>query len=112
MPSGMSAVGTAVTRSETPMSEPTINVPGWEPKHLSFSTLSTYRDCGKRLFLQKVLGKEQRTGRAALGGNALHASSEAIAQLIWEHGFEALEASAATEVDNQSNDGIPDEPGF
>jgi len=49
---------------------------GWEPPHLSFSTVSGYRDCGMRTKLQKVHCIEQRPGVAALGGNAVHTATE------------------------------------
>ena len=64
---------------------------GWEPRHLSFSTLSGYRDCGKRTFFQKVKGLEQRPGLAALAGNALHSASEEIDALIQKHGWGILD---------------------
>ena len=49
---------------------------GWEPPHLSYSTVSGYRDCGMRTKLQKVLRIEQRPGVAACGGNAVHTATE------------------------------------
>jgi putative RecB family exonuclease len=49
---------------------------GWEPPHLSYSTVSGYRDCGMRTKLQKVLKIEQRPGLAACGGNAVHTATE------------------------------------
>lgn len=49
---------------------------GYEPHHLSFSTVSTMRMCGKKFELQKVLQKEERPGLAALGGNVVHTVTE------------------------------------
>jgi hypothetical protein len=53
-----------------------IDVDGYSPKHLSYSTIDGYRTCGIRFKLQKVIGVEQRPGLAALGGNAVHLASE------------------------------------
>lgn len=58
------------------MSETGISVDGYEPKHLSYSTIDGFRTCGKRFQLQKVIGVEQRPGLAALGGNAVHSATE------------------------------------
>lgn len=74
-----------------------ISINGYEPKHLSYSTISTYRMCGKKFELEKVRQQEQRPGIAALAGNAVHTASEVIDHLIWEGGFEALEAAASPE---------------
>lgn len=49
---------------------------GYQPEHLSYSTLDGFRTCGKRFELQKVLKVEQRPGLAALGGNAVHTATE------------------------------------
>lgn len=68
-----------------------ISIAGYEPKHLSYSTISTYRMCGKKFQLEKVFQIEQRPGLAALGGKAVHVASEAIDELIWEQGWEALD---------------------
>lgn len=69
-----------------------ISVDGYEPAHLSFSTVSGYRMCGKKFQLEKVFRLEQRPGLAAIGGNALHTASELIDHLIYEQGWEALES--------------------
>lgn len=53
-----------------------ISVDGYEPDHLSYSTVDGYKTCGKRFELQKVIGVEQRPGLAALGGNAVHTATE------------------------------------
>ncbi len=55
-----------------------IDIDGYTPKHLSYSTVSGYRDCGERFRLQKVLRVEQKPGLAAIGGNAVHCATEAI----------------------------------
>ena len=49
---------------------------GWEPPHLSFSTVDSYRSCGMRTKLQKVYKIEQRPGVAACAGNAVHTATE------------------------------------
>lgn len=69
-----------------------ININGYEPAHLSHSTVSGYRSCGKRFELQKVLRVEQRPGLAAIGGNAVHVASEAYDLL------------AFSDVDNRNED--------
>ena len=71
-----------------------IKVGSYEPQHLSFSTVSGYRMCGKKFQLEKVFRLEQRPGLAALGGNAVHVASQTIDELIWAEGWEALEAEA------------------
>jgi hypothetical protein len=49
---------------------------GWNPPHVSHSTIDGYATCGMRTKLQKVLHKEQRPGLAATGGNAVHTATE------------------------------------
>lgn len=53
-----------------------ISIEGYEPAHLSHSTVSGYRSCGKRFELQKIIRVEQRPGLAAIGGNAVHVATE------------------------------------
>jgi hypothetical protein len=53
-----------------------ININGYEPAHLSHSTVSGYRSFGKRFELQKIIRVEQRPGLAAIGGNAVHVATE------------------------------------
>lgn len=53
-----------------------ISYQGYEPAHLSYSSIDGYRSCGMRFNLQKVLRVEQRPGVAALGGNAVHTATE------------------------------------
>lgn len=67
-----------------------VDIHGWEPKHLSFSTLNGWRMCGKQTYFGKVLGLEQHPGFAAIGGNAVHEASEAVEKLIVERGYDAL----------------------
>ena len=71
-----------------------ISFEDWQPPHVSFSTIDGYRSCGKRTYLQKVARVEQRPGLAGIGGNAVHAATEQVDLLIFEQGFEALEAGA------------------
>lgn len=58
------------------MSKTGIEISGYAPDHLSYSTVDGYKTCGKRFELQKVIGVEQRPGLAALGGNAVHTATE------------------------------------
>lgn len=53
-----------------------ISYEGYQPKHLSFSTVNTYRMCGMMMRLQKVEQREQRPGLAGIGGNAVHTATE------------------------------------
>lgn len=53
-----------------------ISIDGYEPAHLSYSTVNTYRMCGKQFQLAKVLRLEELPGLAAIGGNAVHVLSE------------------------------------
>lgn len=55
-----------------------ISIDGWEPPHLSYSTVDAYRSCGKKLQLQKILRLEQKPGLAALGGSAVHKATELL----------------------------------
>lgn len=68
-----------------------ISFEGYEPKHLSHSTVDSYRMCGKKMFLQKIAQVEQRPGLAGIGGNAVHEATEVVDHLIWDQGWEALE---------------------
>jgi hypothetical protein len=56
----------------------------YQPKHLSYSTVNSYRSCGKRLYFEKVLKLEQHPGFAAIGGNAVHHCTEVIDMAAWE----------------------------
>ena len=69
-----------------------ISVNGWEPGHLSFSTINSYRSCGKKLELQKILRLEEKPGLAAIGGNAVHVATEAYDRGEW--------VPSSVEVDN------------
>lgn len=55
-----------------------IQVDGYEPAHLSYSTVSSYRMCAKKFQLQKILRLEERPGLAAIGGNAVHTATEIL----------------------------------
>lgn len=68
-----------------------IEIAGYRPAHLSYSTVSGYRLCGTKFLLEKVMGLEQRPGLAALGGNAVHTATEALDMMIVSQGWEALE---------------------
>lgn len=67
-----------------------ISVQGYEPAHLSHSTVSSLRMCGKKFELTKILRLEERPGLAALGGNAVHYATEAVDHLILREGFGPL----------------------
>jgi hypothetical protein len=88
-----------------------ISINGYEPKHLSYSTIGTYRMCAKKFELEKVQQREQRPGIAALAGNAVHTASEVIDHLIWEGGFEALEGEASPALDSSDTTPTTDEFG-
>lgn len=53
-----------------------ISIDGWEPRSLSYSTVAGYRDCGKKIQLQRVFGFEEHPGLAAPAGNAVHSATE------------------------------------
>jgi putative RecB family exonuclease len=81
---------------------------GWRPPHLSYSTVSGYRDCGMRTKLQKVLKIEQRPGIAALGGNAVHTATEwydlstiAPEEYTWQGAEPAFKTAWAVEVEQR-----------
>lgn len=64
---------------------------GWEPPHLSYSTINGYRTCGKRLLLEKVYRVESIPLLAGMGGNAVHVASEKVDELILAHGLDSDE---------------------
>lgn len=72
-----------------------ISIDGYEPAHLSFSTVSSYRMCAKKLQLQKILRLEEHPGLASIGGNVVHSVTEALdlAEFFGDH------------VDNRSSEG-------
>lgn len=55
---------------------PIISIDGYEPAHLSYSTVNTYRMCPKQFQLVKILRLEELPGLAAIGGNAVHTLTE------------------------------------
>lgn len=55
-----------------------ISVDGYEPEHLSYSTVSSYRTCAKKFFFQKIMRLEEKPGLAAIGGNAVHQATEIL----------------------------------
>lgn len=84
-----------------------ISINGYEPAHLSFSTVSGYRMCGKKFELAKVLRLEEKPGLAAIGGNAVHTATEQYDLGLWT-------PSGGNEVDNVRvgvDDGGTDEGG-
>lgn len=83
-----------------------ISINGYEPAHLSFSTINGYRSCGKRHELQKVLRLEEKPGLAAIGGNAVHRTTEDYDLGLWSPD------SSGNELDNVRagvDDGSTDE---
>lgn len=65
-----------------------IKFENYEPAHLSYSTINSYRMCGKKMYFEKVLRLEQRPGLAAIGGNAVHTASERVDEYLLEHGYD------------------------
>lgn len=61
-----------------------ISIRGYEPTHLSHSTVSSLRMCGKKFELQKVLRLEERPGLAAIGGTAVHSATEEYDLRVWD----------------------------
>jgi hypothetical protein len=76
-----------------------ISIDGYEPAHLSFSTVSGFRSCGKRFELQKILRLEEKPGLAAIGGNAVHQATEQYDLGLWVP-TEGGGVSPSKEVDN------------
>lgn len=79
-----------------------ISINGYEPAHLSYSTVNGYRSCGKRFELSKVMRVEEKPGLAALGGNAVHVATEKF-DLAVASGELSLDVS--DDVDNDSVEG-------
>lgn len=90
-----------------------IDIEGYRPAHMSYSTADGYRMCPKKHFLGKVLRLEQRPGLAGIAGNAIHAVCDRIDEHILEHGFGDEQPSVSTETDTRS-ERVPtrDECGF
>jgi hypothetical protein len=81
-----------------------ISIQGYEPAHLSFSTVNGYRGCGKRFELQKILRLEEKPGLAAIGGNAVHTATEDYDKGTWTpSGVEQLD-NVRVGVDDGSTD--------
>lgn len=83
----------------------TISIEGYEPAHLSYSTVNGYRMCGKQFQLQKVLLLEQKPGLAAIGGNAVHSATERLdLEQFFGEGVDNR-SSDAKDSDNDNNSG-------
>lgn len=80
-----------------------IDVDGYRPKHLSYSTVDSYRTCPKRFELQKVMELEQLPGLAAIGGSAFHACVEELAKLQFHAERDALDIRNADEGDRDED---------
>lgn len=72
-----------------------ISINGYEPAHLSFSTISGWRMCGKKFEFTKILRLEEKPGLAAIGGNAVHTATEAYDLGTWA-------PSVRSDVDNDN----------
>lgn len=87
-----------------------ISYEGWEPKHLSFSTLNSWRMCGRMTLFQKVMGLEQHPGLAAIGGNAVHEATQVVDEMIYAQGFGALSTTPAASEDVDTNSSLGEAP--
>ena len=59
----------------------------YQPAHLSYSTVNSYRMCGRMFLFQKVMKLEQLPGLAAIGGNAVHTVTEQLdREFFSQHG--------------------------
>lgn len=76
-----------------------ISIDGYEPKHLSYSTINGYRMCGAKFRFEKVMRLEQIPGLAAIGGNAVHTATELIDLHVLEHGFDVLTSEEIVQLD-------------
>lgn len=81
-----------------------ISVAGYEPGHLSFSTVNGFRSCGKRFELQKVLRLEEKPGLAAIGGNAVHTATEQYDLGLWTPSGGIELDNVRTEAENGTTD--------
>lgn len=68
-----------------------IDVLGYRPTHLSYSTISSFRMCGAKFYFGKIAGLEERPGLAAIAGNAVHRVTEDLDRLVFAQGWDALE---------------------
>jgi hypothetical protein len=80
-----------------------ISIGSYQPGHLSFSTINSYRSCGKKLELQKILRLEEKPGLAAIGGNAVHVATEAYDRGEWVPSSAEVDIVRA-EAENGSTD--------
>ena len=46
------------------------------PKHISYSSFTTWQDCGWKYYLQKVVGVKEAHAVWFTGGSALHKATE------------------------------------
>lgn len=83
-----------------------VSFEGYEPKHLSYSTINGYRMCGKQFYFSKVARLEERPGLAALGGNAVHTATELI-DLAEFFGQELTEDFVREELDIRRSERHP-----
>ena len=75
-----------------------ISIESYEPPHLSYSTISSFRMCPKKFELTKVLRLEEKPGLAAIGGNAVHVATEAYDLGEWV-------PSSSSDVDIRNDEG-------
>lgn len=55
-----------------------IDIDGYQPAHLSYSTFDSYRTCARRFKLQKIDRVEQLPNWGSVGGSAVHSAIETI----------------------------------
>lgn len=77
-----------------------ISVGGYEPKHLSYSTVNGYRFCPKSFYFSKVARLEEKPGLASLAGNVVHTGTEWL-DLADFYGV-SIEDTITTELDKNS----------
>lgn len=63
----------------------TIKIDGYElPPHVSYSSLTTYLDCGWKYFLTRVKKVEEHPAWYFVGGSAVHLATEMYDKGLYE----------------------------
>jgi ATP-dependent helicase/DNAse subunit B len=61
-----------------------VKINGYDlPVHVSYSSLTTYLDCGWKYYLSRIVKIEERPTWYLVGGSAVHEATEAYDKETW-----------------------------
>jgi hypothetical protein len=61
-----------------------VSINGYElPSHVSYSSLSTWLDCGWKYYLSRIVNEDETPAWYLVGGSALHAATEDYDRILW-----------------------------